>query len=62
MKFDNQRAYLIKLITKKSAVLGLRVTDILLRLFGVLPRKRKNFRRLELCTCEYTPVELMSKE
>ena len=62
MKFNNQRAYRIKFITKKAAVLKLRVTNILLRLFGVLLSRRKSFRGLQMCTFEYTPVEFMNKQ
>jgi len=51
MKFNNQRAYRIKLIMKKEAVLELRVTNILLRLFDVLLRRRKSFRGFKLSTC-----------
>jgi len=61
MKFSIQRAYRIKLILKKAAVLELRVTNILLRFFGVLLRRRKSFRAFELCSCEYRPVEFMRK-
>jgi hypothetical protein len=62
MKFNNQRAYRIKLITKKAAVLELRVTNILLWLFGVLLKRRKSIPGFKLCTFEYKPVEFMHKK
>jgi hypothetical protein len=62
MKFNNQRAYRIKRITKIAAVFELRVTNILLRLFGILLSRRKSFRGFKFCMFEYTPVEFKRKE